>query len=249
VSGDPLGPAYYAAPRLIRRPRAREWWTLLHPPYTLWHLAYVVVGAAVAPVFSVSRLLATLLAFFAAVGLTAHALDELHDRPLRTSIPNSHLVAVAVAGLVAAVALGVVGVVEVSGYLAIFIVVGVAIDLAYNLELWNGRLHHDLVFAVGWGGFPTVVAGFAQDGRLSVPIALAAVTTTLLASAQRQLSTPARHLRRRTVAVEGTTTDAFGVGTPISRATLLAPLEGALRTLSWMVCAAAVTLVAFRLGW
>ena len=23
----------------------RDWWTLLHPPYTAWHLSYVVIGA------------------------------------------------------------------------------------------------------------------------------------------------------------------------------------------------------------
>ena len=28
------------------RARWRDWWTLLHPPYTAWHLSYVVIGAA-----------------------------------------------------------------------------------------------------------------------------------------------------------------------------------------------------------
>ena len=38
-------PAYYAA-----RPGGwRDWWTLLHPPYTSWHLSYVVIGATLAP--------------------------------------------------------------------------------------------------------------------------------------------------------------------------------------------------------
>ena len=97
-------PAYYAA----RSGGWREWWTLLHPPYTAWHLSYVVIGAALAPHVDLTRLLATLLAFFAAVGLGAHALDELHGRPLRTHIPSAALVAVTVTGLTAAVALGVV---------------------------------------------------------------------------------------------------------------------------------------------
>lgn len=249
MSGEVPGPAYYATPRLLRRPRAREWWTLLHPPYTLWHLAYVVIGAAVAAQFSVSRLLVTLAAFFAAVGLAAHALDELHGRPLATTIPASQLVGVAVVGLTVAVGLGIVGVVKVSGYLALFIALGVIIDLAYNLELFSGRFHHDVVFAVGWGGFPTVVAGFAQTGTLTVPVVLAAVFTTLLARAQRQLSTPARQLRRRTATVDGVIEDVHGARTPVTAATILAPLEGALRTLSWAVCGVAVTLVGFRLAW
>jgi hypothetical protein len=249
VSADPVGPAYYAAPRLLRRERTREWWTLLHPPYTAWHLSYVAIGAALAPSFYVSRLLATLLAFFFAVGLTAHALDELHGRPLATTIPSAQLVAVAVGGLVVAVAIGCSGCVVVSGYLAIFIAAGVGIDLAYNLELWGGRLHHDAVFAVAWGGLPAVVGGFAQSGRLSVPVVLAGVCATLWSRAQRQLSTPARGLRRRTASVEGVAEGTDGVRSPITRASLLAPLEGALRTLSWSTCAVAVALVAYRLRW
>src|SRR5580704_15111424 len=83
-------PAFYAA-----RPGGwRDWWTLLHPPYTAWHLSYVVIGACLAPHVSLSILFGTLLAFFFAVGLAAHALDELHGRPLGTTISNGGLVAV-----------------------------------------------------------------------------------------------------------------------------------------------------------
>jgi hypothetical protein len=38
----------------------RDWWVLLHPPYTAWHLSYVVIGAAIAPVFDLGRLAAGL---------------------------------------------------------------------------------------------------------------------------------------------------------------------------------------------
>ncbi len=89
--------------------RWRDWWTLLHPPYTAWHLSYVVIGACLAPRVSVSRLLGTLIAFLCAVGFAAHALDELHGRPLGTRIPTPALVSVTVVGLAGAVALGIVG--------------------------------------------------------------------------------------------------------------------------------------------
>ena len=59
----------------------QDYLNLLHVPYTLWHLGYVVLGAAVAPTVHVDRLLGTLLAFFLAVGIASHALDELHDSP------------------------------------------------------------------------------------------------------------------------------------------------------------------------
>src|SRR6478736_484346 len=62
----------------------RDYVTLLHPPYTLWHLSFVAVGAALAPEFHLDRLVWALVAFFLALGIAAHALDELKGRPLRT---------------------------------------------------------------------------------------------------------------------------------------------------------------------
>src|SRR4051794_36256886 len=88
----------------------RDWWSVLHPPYTAWHLSYVLVGAGLAPSLDGERLAGTLLAFALAVGVAAHALDELRGRPLGTSIPAAVLVAAAVVALAAAAAIGVVGV-------------------------------------------------------------------------------------------------------------------------------------------
>ncbi|MHB8593760.1 MAG: hypothetical protein ACYDB3_05415, partial [Acidimicrobiales bacterium] len=73
-------PAFYAA----ARGGWRDWWTLLHPPYTAWHLSYVVIGSLIGPRVNWSTLGATVLAFFLAVGVAAHALDELQGRPLGT---------------------------------------------------------------------------------------------------------------------------------------------------------------------
>ncbi len=38
-------PAFYA----LAPGGWRDYWTLLHPPYTVWHLSYVVIGASLAP--------------------------------------------------------------------------------------------------------------------------------------------------------------------------------------------------------
>ena len=69
-------PAFYA----LASGGWRDYLTLLHALYTAWHLAYVAIGAALTPEFALSRLLPTLGAFFLAVGIGAHALDELRDR-------------------------------------------------------------------------------------------------------------------------------------------------------------------------
>jgi hypothetical protein len=235
---DAVAPAFYAR----HGGSLADWWTLLHPPYTLWHLSYVVLGAAMAPVVDWTALGLAVLAFFLAVGLAAHALDELEGRPLGTRISDSVLRAVAVVALAGACALGVYGVFfhrDTNWALAAAIPVGAVLVVGYNLELFGGRLHTDHAFAWGWGGFPAAVGFVAQSPALSWSSVTAAVAATFGAVgtsyAQRHLSTPARDLRRRTTDVTGTLTWRDGRVTPLDRSVLIAPLEGALRALSWAV--------------
>ena len=83
-------PAFYA----LGGGRVGDLVTLLHPPYTAWHLSYFALGAAVAPRLHVDRLLWGVAAFALAVGVAAHAFDELHDRPLGMSISDRALACV-----------------------------------------------------------------------------------------------------------------------------------------------------------
>ena len=241
---EALAPAYYA-------PRTTGWrrdvWALLHPPYTAWHLSYVLIGASLAPAVSVVRLAATLLAFFLAVGIAAHALDELRGRPLRTDIPAGVLWTAAVIGLTGAVGLGIAGVFVVGPWLLPFIAAGVFFVFAYNLELLRGRVHGDFWFALSWGAFPVLTAYFAQTGRVSVAALAAAAAGYALSYAQRMLSTPARLIRRRSRSVAGTLTLTDGSEVSLDKPTLLRPLERALAASSWGVVAIALGLLASRL--
>jgi hypothetical protein len=245
-----LGPAFYAR----RGGRAADWWTLLHPPYTVWHLSYVVLGAAMSPTIDWAALGATVLAFFLAVGVAAHALDELQGRPLGTGIGDRVLRLVSGVAIVTACALGVAGVFfhgATNWWLLAAVPVGVVLLVGYNLELFGGRLHTDAVFAWGWGGFPVAV-GFAAQS-VSPPwwsVTAAAVATLAgvgTSYAQRHLSTPARALRRRTTEVSGTVRLVDGTVESLDRATLLAPLERSLRALSWVVPAFAAAALAARI--
>jgi hypothetical protein len=244
-----LPPAFYA-PALGERTAWADWWTLLHPPYTLWHLSYVAIGASLSARFDGGRLAATLLAFLLAVGVGAHALDELHGRPLGTAIPRWALIAAAVGSISGAVALGVVGLARVGPGLGVFIVVGVALNCLYNLELVDGLFHTDVVFAAGWGAFPLLTAYFAQAETIRPAAVVAALGAYWLSVAQRSLSTPARTLRRRVISAGGSVVCRDGTETPITRSTLLAPIETALKTMTWSIVSLAVAFVAARTwGW
>ena len=239
-----LAPAYYAAKSGSWR---RDVIALLHPPYTAWHLSYVLIGAGLAPHLDVVRLLATLVAFFLAVGISAHALDELRGRPLRTELPGGVLWTAAIAGLVGAVTLGVAGMTVVGIGLLPFIAAGVLFVFAYNLELLGGRLHGDFWFALSWGAFPVLTAYFAQSGALSVGAAAAAGAAYALSYGQRALSTPARTLRRKTRSVSGTLTLQDGTQTELDEPALLRPLELALRAFSYGVVLLGLGLVVAKL--
>jgi hypothetical protein len=236
-------PAYYAA----ARGGWRDWWTLLHPPYTAWHLSYVVIGACLAPRVETSRLIATLIAFFLAVGVAAHAVDELHGRPLRTTISSGALVAVTAVSLCGAVVLGVIGVTRVGLVLVPFIVVGPLLVLAYNAELFGGIVHTTPGFAAAWGAFPVLTGFVAEASKVTLAAALAAGAALGLSCAQRVLSTPARLVRRSSLSVDGSLTLADGRVVALDEQTLLGPLEGALRAMSWGMVALASALALARL--
>ena len=238
----PARPAFYA----LAPGGWRDWWTLLHPPYTVWHLSYVVIGASLAPDVQMRWLGETLLAFFLAMGLAAHALDELYGRPLGTRISNGMLIAVAAVALAGAVALGIDGMVEVSPWLGVFIVVGAFLVVAYNLELFGGAFHSDVWFALAWGAFPVLTAAFAQTGDVRVAAVVAAAACALLSAAQRALSTPVRDLRRRVAEVRGSIVDLDGGTRSIDAGMLRDAPERALRSLSIAVPLLALAMLAAK---
>ena len=239
------GPAFYASGE---RSTWRDVRAILHPPYTAWHLSYVVLGAMVVRHVNWTTLLATLLAFFLAVGVAAHALDELRGRPLSTALSSRLLGVSAALGLGGAVAIGVAGVTRVGAGLLVFIVVGAFFVLAYDLELFGGLVHTDLGFALSWGAFPVLTSAYAQTSTLSWSALLLALSASLLSSAQRNLSNPVRALRRRVTSVEGEITFADAHVQKIDRSFLLEPSERALRSMSLAMMALAVAFVLVRRG-
>jgi hypothetical protein len=242
VEAEASRPAFYA----LAPGGWRDYVTLLHLPYTAWHLSYVAVGAALTSAFAWDRFLPTLAAFFLAVGIGAHALDELNGRPLRTRIPGGVLVALAALSIAGAVAIGIVGAVTVDPWIAAFVLAGGFIVVAYNLELLGGRFHGDAWFALAWGSFPLVTAYFATAEKLDLVAAAGAAYAFLLSRAQRTLSTPVRDVRRRVAHVEGRIDRTDGSSEPVTSELLVRANEGALRALAAAAVALAVALVLMR---
>jgi hypothetical protein len=235
-------PAFYA----LAPGGWRDYVTLLHPPYTAWHLSYVAIGATIAPQFRLWVLLLALGAFFLGMGVAAHALDELHGRPLETRIGRNVLILLAVAPLAGAMAIGVGTALRTSAWLLAFVAGGGFLAVAYNLELFSGRFHGDVWFALGWGAFPVLATYLAAAKTIRLEAILAACFAGLLSQAQRHLSTGVRRVRRRAATVSGRIDLVDGTSLPITRDTFTADAERALRALSACVVALALALVVVR---
>lgn len=241
MTGSVERPAFYAVGRGTGG--WRDWLTLLHPPYTMWHLSYVAIGAALAPRLSMYRLSGALVAFFLAVGIGAHALDELKGHPLGTGIPRALLAVAAVASVGTAVTAGAL----VGGWrLLPFVIVGALLVVGYNLELFGGLIHTDAGFAAAWGAFPVLTGYYTQHWTLTPAAGLAAAAAFGLSWGQRALSTPVRRLRRQTRTATAIVVAADGHETHLDRAELIRPLEVALHSFAWGLTLLAAALVVAR---
>ncbi len=225
-----VAPAFYA----LEAGGWRDYWTLLHPPYTAWHLSYVLLGAALAPMPDPRVVAGSLLAFFLAVGVASHSFDELQGRPLGTRIPSPVLVALGSLGLIGAIALGVIAAAMLGPWFLLLVAIGAAVVISYGLEV--PIVHSDIGFALGWGGFP-VVASAVANGAPLVATLVAAVGASLLSLAQRRLSTPVRRIRRKAEQVSGSVRYRDGTVEEIDAARLIEAPESALRLL-WLAIAA-----------
>jgi len=240
-------PAFYA----MRPGGWRDLVTVLHPPYTAWHLANVAFGAAAASEIHTERFIATLAAFFLAVGIGAHTLDELNGRPLNTQLSDRTLIGLAVVSLAGAIGIGIAGCFMISASLVPFVLAGGFIVVAYNLELFGGRFHTDFWLAASWGAFPALTSWWVNTlsfGSAKTVVAGALVTAGCfgLTTVQRRLSTPVRRLRRKTVSVSGEQQLDDGTVLELTAAELAGPLDGSLRGLSWAVVVLAAGLVVIR---
>jgi hypothetical protein len=235
-------PSWYS----LARGGWRDYVTLLHPPYTAWHVSYVVIAGCLAPVVRWERLVTVAAAFALGMGVGAHALDELRGRPLATAIPDRVLAVLGAVSIAAACAIGVVGAAAWGWWLLVLVVVGALLVVAYNLELFGGRLHNGFWFALGWGALPALTGYAVVAGDVDLVAVLVAAFAFLVSVVQRVLSTPVRLVRRQVAAVHGEIELRDGSRRVVDETSLMASQERALRVLTAAILVLAASLVAFR---
>ena len=190
----------------------------------------------------------TTLAFALAMGVGAHALDEMKGRPLQTRIPQTILATLAALSISLAAAIGIAVAVSRTLWLLAFVAVGAFIVVAYNLELFDGTFHGGLWFPAAWGAFPVLTAYFASARTLHGAAFAAAGYAFASSWAQRRLSTPVRLVRRRVVAVRGELELDDETTLPLDEDALAAEPEAALKALVAATVLVAVALLLLRAG-
>lgn len=135
------------APSWYKRFQMSDYLTLLHLPFSIVVLDFVILGALSTSQFYFDRLALTAVGiFFAHQG--SHYLDEIKGHHWNTKIADKTLYILSGVFLSMAVAIAVYLSVSVSLLLLIFIIPLVLFPVAYSLELWNGKFHSPAVFGV-----------------------------------------------------------------------------------------------------
>lgn len=176
-----------------------EFWTMLHLPYTLMVLSFVVVGAAVAPHISWTVLAVTLVAYFLGLGIGAHLLDQLPGMGSRyvRHWPTWALWTGGLLSIGAAVGIGIYGAIYLKSW-GLVVLVGVQTVCAFGYPLapvFKGYLHRDSVFALSWGALPFLTSFYVQTLTITLAALLLAATFALVAVVEIKVSRLAREMR------------------------------------------------------
>ncbi|MEO9364721.1 MULTISPECIES: hypothetical protein [Candidatus Nitrosocaldus] len=171
---------------------------MLFLPYTGMCVSFVVIGSLLADNIIWDRLIAIVLIYLLALGVSAHALDSIGSKrkPWGNVFSNRTLLAIAIIALAVAYTIGIYYIVLYVPFLAIIAVLEGFFLFAYNVELFNGRFHSNLWFSISWGGLPLLAGYVMQTNSISISALIASSITALVAYAEIRVSRPYKELKR-----------------------------------------------------
>lgn len=152
-------------------------------PYTGMCISFSIIGSLISPSIAWDRIVAIILIYFSALGISAHAADSMgskKNKPWGDHFSNLQLLIMLVSGLVIAYAIG-------AYYIVFFVPLLLPIAIlegfflfAYNYEIWNGFFHNNVWFSISWGSMPLLAGYIMQTNSLSyAPLLLSLVAFAL----------------------------------------------------------------------
>jgi hypothetical protein len=234
--------------------RVRELYTIMHLPYTSMVLSYILIGAMFSPTIHLDRIVLTVAAYFLGLGISAHALNELHSANWTEALGKNELTVLFAAPLAGALAIGVYGIVQLfalshsilpPSILTTVILVELFFLFAYNTDSFNGRFHGDISFALSWAALPTLVSYYVNALTITPGAVLIAFAMAATAGIEINLSRWCKQLRRRSAMSELHFAD--GTHQEMNTFELVAKPEKALKLIVVVVDMIAISLIAYRL--
>ena len=245
-----LGGAWYAR----GGSRVHELYTIMHLPYTSMVLSYILIGAMFSPTIYLDRVVLTVLAYFLGLGLSAHALNELHAAHWTEALGKSELTVLFVVPLIGAFSIGAYGTLQLlavsrsilpPALLVTLILLETFFLFAYNIDAFGGRFHGDFSFAFSWAALPTLISYFVNALTITAAALFVALAMAATASIEINLSRWCKELRRRSALSELQFAD--GTRQRMNTLELVAGPEKALKLIVVVVDMIAISLIAYRL--
>lgn len=185
--------------------KAREFWTILHLPYTLMALSFLAIGFGIGGVRDWNAFLLTAAAYFLGLGIAAHCFDQIEGMGSRyvKILTDGDLIITGAVALVGAVAIGTYLIASRGlSHLLWIIPLQVFFVFSYPLAKWfKGAFHTDFWFAVSFGVIPVLAGSYINSSSFDnpIPLALWAAVTFLVALIEITLSRYVRQMRKEQV--------------------------------------------------
>ncbi len=170
---------------------------ILFLPYTGMVVAFAAWGSLVVD-FTWERLIAICLLYFLALGISAHCLDAIGSKTKPWGfLSKKRLWIVSLLSLGGAFVIGL--------YYAfldspLLIPIGIAETfflLAYNLELFRGKLHNNASFVFSWGILPVLAGTAIQTNSITIETIGMAATAAILSYILIKTSRKYKELKRQ----------------------------------------------------
>lgn len=146
---------------------------ILFLPYTLMVVSFAAWGSLVVD-FVLERLVAICILYFLAIGISAHCLDAIGStvKPWG-NLPKKRLVVISLIALSIAFSIGLYYAFLDSPLLFVIGILEGFFLFAYNLELFKGKFHNNLIFVISWGILPVLAGSAIQTNSISFEVVIA----------------------------------------------------------------------------
>lgn len=173
---------------------------MLFLPYTGMCISFTIIGSMLSESISWDRVLSIFIIYFLALGVSAHAADNLGSKKIKpwgNFFSTFELRLMVIGGLSVSYILGIYYIITFAPLLLIIAIIEGFFLFAYNFELFNGLFHNNFWFAVSWGSLPLLAGFVIQTNSISVLSLISSIMAFLLAYTEIRISRKYKELKRK----------------------------------------------------